>query len=254
MLEEWLWPDNSMGFKRVHLSHKQLILARDEVDGHKIASMVLFPDSPEDESTLPYGRGALRRIQLDHNDVALVRTYYHGGLFRKVTGKFFFTWPARPFKELIITENVRERGIPTLEVLAAIVERCWGPVYRGWLVTRELGGAEDLWTALRTVTQFRNRTLLLQAAAVSVRQMHREGVYHADLNLKNILIRGEGEEVKAYLIDFDKARIYPHGIPWHKAKRNLNRLSRSARKLDAAGEYFSKEDWAAFMAFYEQGQ
>ncbi len=216
--------------------------------------MVFSSNSPGDESTPHYGRGALRRIQLNHHDVALVRTYYHGGLFRKVTGKFFFTWPARPFKELVMTENVRERGIPTLEVLAAIVERCWGPVYRGWLVTRELGGAEDLWTALKTVTQSRYRTLLLQAAAVSVRQMHREGVYHIDLNLKNILIRGEGEEVKAYLIDFDKARLYPHGIPLHQAKRNLSRLSRSARKLDPGGEYFSKGDWAAFMAFYEQGQ
>ena len=254
MLEKWLWPENSMGFKRVYLSRKQLILAREEVDGHKIASMVLSPNLPGEESTPHYGRGALRRIHLNQHEDALVRTYYHGGLFRKVTGRFFFTWPARPFRELVITENVRERGIPTLEVLAAIVERYWGPVYRGWLVTRELGGAEDLWTALKTMTQFRYRTLMLQAAAVSVRQMHRQGVYHADLNLKNILMRGEGEEVKAYLIDFDKARLYSHRIPSHQVKRNLNRLSRSARKLDPAGEYFSKEDWAAFMAFYEQGQ
>jgi 3-deoxy-D-manno-octulosonic acid kinase len=84
--------------------------------------------------------------------------------------------------------------------------------------------------------------------------MHRKGVYHADLNLKNILIRSESEKIRAYLIDFDKARLYPHGTPLSQAKRNLNRLSRSARKLDPDRQHLSKEDWAAFMAFYEQGQ
>lgn len=254
MLEKWVWPDSSMGFKRVYLSRKQLILAREGVDGHKIASMVLFPQAAGDESTSLYGRGMLRRIHLNQDEYALVRTYYHGGLLRKVTGEFFFTWPARPFRELVITETVRERGIPTLEILAAVVERCWGPFYRGWLVTRELGGAEDLWSALKKGTQFRYRTSLLQAAAMSVRQMHREGVYHADLNLKNILIRGDSEKIQAYLIDFDKARLYPHRIPLRQAKKNLNRLLRSARKLDPGRQHLSKEDWAAFMAFYEQGQ
>ncbi len=254
MLEKWIWPNSFMGFKRVYLSHKQLILAREGVDGRKIALMVLSPKAAGDESTSLHGRGVLRRIHLNQDEDALVRTYYHGGLFRKVTGELFFTWPARPFRELVITEQIRERGIPTLEILAAIVEKCWGPFYRGWLVTRELGGAEDLWTALKKGPQFRYRTSLLQAAAQSVRQMHREGVYHADLNLKNILIRRESDKIRAYLIDFDKARLYPNGIPLSQAKRNLNRLLRSARKLDPDRQHLSKEDWAAFMAFYEQGQ
>ncbi len=89
---------------------------------------------------------------------------------------------------------------------------------------------------------------------MSVRQMHRVGVYHADLNLKNILIRGDSEKIRAYLIDFDKARLYPHGIPVGQAKRNLKRLLRSARKLDPDRQHLSTEDWDAFMAFYEQGQ
>ncbi|NIO11365.1 MAG: phosphotransferase [Deltaproteobacteria bacterium] len=254
MLEKWLWPASTMGFKRVQLNRGQLMLASEEVDGHKLAAMVLSRVPPQDELSPLYGRGLLRRIALSQGEHALVRTYFHGGLLRKITGRYFFTWPARPFKELVVTESVRERGIPTLDVLAAVVERCWGPVYRGWLVTRELAGAQDLWSALKSVTQFRHRTLLLQAAAMSVRQMHREGVYHADLNLKNILIRQENEEMKAYLIDFDKARLFPREIPAPRAKRNLNRLLRSARKLDPRGRYFSKEDWAAFMAFYERSQ
>ena len=38
--------------------------------------------------------------------------------------------------------------------------------------------------------------------------MHREGVYHADLNLKNILLRVENGAAVSYIIDYDKARLF----------------------------------------------
>lgn len=201
-----------------------------------------------------HGRGALGVIQLADGATALVRQYRHGGLLRGLTGPWFFTWPPRPFRELSITEELRRRGVRTVEVYAACVSRGVGPFYRGWLVTKELTGSADLWSALQS--DFIERAGLeasLQAVAASVRAMHREGIYHSDLNLKNILVRMEGEEVASYIIDFDKAKLVLGKLPTELAKKNLDRLLRSIRKLDPERKHFSSSAWQQFVNFYYGG-
>ncbi len=152
----------------------------------------------------------------------------------------FFTWPPRPFRELAITEELRRRGLRTVEVYAAGVQRLGGPFYRGCLVTRELRDAMDLWAALRdgSVGPQRLRAIL-KATADSISHMHREGVYHSDLNLKNILIRKNADCAEGYVIDFDKAKLFLGKLPPLLAKKNLDRLLRSALKLDPERRYLS---------------
>ncbi len=230
-----------------------MMVVKEGINSHELASKILSMEDSKNKSSPLHGRGMLRRIDLAGGEDALVRTYQHGGLLRRFAGGVFFTWPARPFRELAVTEKIRQRGIPTLNILAAAVERLWGPFYRGWLVTRELRGAHDLWTTLQNDVNHQTGRSLLGAVARGVRRMHLEGIYHADLNLKNILVRNENGEVGIYLIDFDRARLYPQEIPSLQADRNLRRLLRSVRKLDPQRQYISEEDWAAFGEFYHQG-
>jgi Lipopolysaccharide kinase (Kdo/WaaP) family len=201
------------------------------------------------------GRSALRALTLPDGETALVRRYQHGGFFRALTGAWFFSWPPRPFRELAITEELRRRGLRTVEVYAACVGPTKGPFYRGWLVTRQLSHAEDLWSALQSglVERVGLRTAL-QAAADSVRAMHREGVYHGDLNLKNILLRLENGAVAGYIIDFDKAKLFLGQVPRELAKKNLARLLRSARKLDPEEKYLPAAAWNEFVALYQGDQ
>ena len=199
------------------------------------------------------GRGPLRTIQLTDGDTALIRAYRHGGLFRRLTRDCFISWPPRPFRELSITEELRRRGIRTVEVYGACVGRVCGPVYRGWLVTRELRDAQDLWAALRG--EFVRRaglTATLRAAASTVRALHREGVYHGDLNLKNLLVRQEPQGVAGYVIDFDKAKLFFGNLPPALVDKNLTRLLRSVRKLDPERKYFSVSAWDNFLSFYRE--
>ena len=86
-----------------------------------------------------HGRGVLRSIVLPDGDMALIRAYRHGGFFRNVATTWFFTWPPRPFRELAVTEELRRRGLRTVEVCAACVSRPAGPFYRGWLITKISG-------------------------------------------------------------------------------------------------------------------
>jgi 3-deoxy-D-manno-octulosonic acid kinase len=197
------------------------------------------------------GRAPLRCLRLPDGERALVRTYHHGGLLRGLTHKVFFTWPPRPLRELAISEELRQRGVPTVEPCGACVEPLWGPFYRGWFITRELTGARDLWETVSgsLILGFDNGAIL-RAAADGVKRLHREGVYHDDLNLKNILVRREEGGLKSYIIDFDKATLFLGRVPEAIAQKNLHRLRRSARKLDPSGRYISEAHWKDFLDRY----
>lgn len=202
-----------------------------------------------------FGRDRLSFLRLRNGEALLVRSYRHGGLLRNLTGDLFFTWPPRPFCELAITEEARRRGIPTLEIVAAWIERSTGPFYRAWLATRELAGARDLWTVLQGRPDGERHGLgILESVARCLRTMHSRGLYHRDLNLRNILVRDEGGEIKSYVIDLDKAKLFPGPVPPKKAQKNLDRLFRSLSKLDARGRFVSREDWNLLLRFYREAK
>lgn len=237
------------GFKKIASHGGFHLVVREDRAGEIDAS--LFRDEGGASQNYRYrGRSPLREIRLRDGETALIRNYRHGGLFRALTRAYFATWPPRPFRELAVTEELRRRGLRTVEVYAAGVERIWGPVYRGCLVTRELAGAKDLWAALRDDSFGRHRAWILKATAQTLRAMHREGVYHTDLNLKNILVRIMPDGAEGYVIDFDKAKLVLGELPAPLAKKNLNRLLRSALKLDPQRRYLTADSWREFLDFY----
>jgi hypothetical protein len=241
------------GFQRVVDGTGGLMVVREDVANYLTFDECTRPSNePESDLLVLHGRGRLRSLALPNGETALIRRYQHGGLLRPFTRDVFFSWPPRPFRELAVTEEVRLRGIPTLEVYAACVKRTLGPFYRGWLVTRQLKDAQDLWAAIQN-GQFHTlgAARVLQAVANGLRGLHREGVYHRDLNLKNILVRREPDGVKGYIIDFDRAVLFFGTVPPTLARRNLDRLLRSARKLDPTQRYFSAANWKQFVAFYD---
>lgn len=252
MARNWLWGDLPKGFKRLHVDRTHIVVVREGVEAFLSPERLLAERERGKEQSPFHGRERLAVVRLENGVTALVRSYRHGGTLRHLTGGLFFTWPPRPFRELEMTEGARRRGLRTSEILAACVERVWGPFYRGWLVTRELEGARDLWAGIKDDDLFgaASRKSLLQVVARAVRQMHRQGVYHRDLNLRNILVRREGDKLRSYIIDFDKARFFRGEVPAAAAQRNLARLLRSVCKLDPQRRYLSRTDWDNFIRFY----
>ena len=253
MIQEWVWGDVPAGFQRFSPNRRQMVLVRERLERCLDPAKFLAERDKAKEGSPFHGRGRLRFFHLDSGETALVRTYHHGGIFRHLTGDFFFTWPPRPFNEVAITAEVSRRGVPTLEVLGAWVEKVWGPFYRGWLVTRELEGARDLWAALQSEHYAgADGNPLLRAVAQSVRRMHDQGVCHRDLNLKNIMVRREGNQITSYIIDFDKAKLFSRQVPAGRAERNLRRLLQSVCKLDPDRRHFPPAAWDFFLAFYRE--
>jgi len=245
-----IWGAVPEGFQRLTDSQGNRLVVRADRQREILLSTCLEIERRGDAAGV-FGRGDMRSMKLADGTTALFRCYHHGGLFRSLTGKWFISWPPRPFRELTITEELRRRGFPTVEVLAACVEKIRGPIYRGWLVTRQLEEARDLWDGLQSgFCQSVGIDASLKAVAASIRRMHREGVYHRDLNLKNILIRSTAAGVDSHVIDFDKAILVLGQLPAPLARKNLDRLLRSIRKLDPQRQYFSAASWDGFLQYY----
>lgn len=247
LAEKMIWGVIPDGFKKIAERDGNFLVVREDRAG-QINARICRDATPDVRYR---GRNSLGTICLHDGTFALVRNYYHGGLLGRLTRQWFFTWPPRPFRELAITEELRRRGLRTVEVYAAGVQRVCGPFYRGCLVTRELRGAKDLWAVLEDEALGPSGlSSALRATAETVRAMHREGVYHADLNLKNILIQPNPGGVEAYVIDLDKAKLFLGKLPPQLANKNLKRLLRSALKLDPERRFLSAASWGKFLAFY----
>lgn len=248
--EKMFWGAVPDGFRKITDKQGNYLIVRQDLAG-EIDGSICRKSLASAEQGQYHGRGTLQLVRLADGETALVRAYRHGGLLRNFTREWFITWPPRPFRELSITAELRRRGLRTVDVYAACVRRIGGPIYRGWLVTRELRDASDLWAALQgDLPQRCGLRAILKAVAETLRGMHREGVYHADLNLKNLLVRYDGSGVEVYLIDFDKARLFLGKLPSALAHKNLQRLQRSARKLDPERRYLSAESWNEFLDLY----
>lgn len=191
------------------------------------------------------GRGSLLVVE---GEVALVvRRYLHGGLLRAFNEDLFL-FGDRPFQELLITEGLRQRGVRTLEPVAAIREGV-GPFYRGYLITRYLPRVVDLITYLRGRPPLGQKRTIIRKAAELTRMVHDLGVLHGDLHLKNFLV----EDGEVLIIDFDRATRHPSLNPAMRME-NLKRLDRSAEKLRRRGLPLSDADKLTFWRTYARGR
>jgi 3-deoxy-D-manno-octulosonic acid kinase len=252
--QDRIWGAAPDGFEKIEADRRRRLLVRADVAREIEAEMRGVEQEMGDLSAF-HGRVRLRTVRLRNGENALIRAYRHGGLFQALTGSTYMSRPPRPFRELAVTEELRRRGVPTVEVYGACVQSVLGPFYRGWLITRELKGSYDLWTALQNgfVRQW-TAEQVLRPVARSLRSLHRQGVYHSDLNLKNILVRAESGAVRGYIIDFDGAKLFLGALPKPFAEQNLRRLLRSVYKLDPRREYLSSADWDRFMTWYHEAE
>src|SRR5207249_9241821 len=91
---------------------------------------------------------------------------------------------------------------------------------------------------------------LAAAAGRAIAGLHAAGVFHADLNLRNILVHAGAEGVRVALLDFDRAWLGAAPLRAGARRRNLRRLARSLAKLDPEGRLAGAEERRAFRDAY----
>ncbi|MDB5107359.1 MAG: kdkA [Candidatus Binatus sp.] len=142
----------------------------------------------------------------------------------------------RPLQELATTLQAAQRGIAVATPVGAIVEWLGPALYRGWFLTRAIPGM-TLWEFLQTDDDPTVRTYVLTQARGAIEKMHNSGLYHADLNLHNLMVTKAGESFAVIILDLDKSRLYANPLSPTMRRANSTRLLRSARKLDPEGRF-----------------
>ena len=190
------------------------------------------------------GRGTTWFVE--HEGAKLVlRHYLRGGMMRHLSRdryKFSAYNSTRSIAEFNILHALLKKNLPVPTPAAAqIIKR--GLFYRADLLTHKIPDAQDLIQILR---QAQSATFYQQLGKM-IAIFHRQGVYHADLNIQNILQDKDG---KFWLIDFDRARILTPQKKWQEA--TLNRLKRSFEKERSRFDIkWSESDWTALMQGYQ---
>lgn len=166
------------------------------------------------------GRNAAWFIQINSLS-AVLKHYRRGGLMALFNRAQYF-WlgqtRARSFHEFAVMHQLLQWGLPVPEVVAAACWRHNKVFYRSALITKRIDGAVPLARSVDLEDWYR--------AGQTVKLMHQHNVWHADLNVFNIMLDADR---KVWLIDFDNARL---GIMSNAEKlQNIARFQRSIKKV-----------------------
>lgn len=192
------------------------------------------------------GRGDAVFFRMGEQEWVL-RHFLRGGLVGKIFHDHYLgvrLEGTRAWTEWSLLAELFEKGLPVPRPVAASVQRRWG-FYSADLVTVRIPGARPLADCLGEAPVTED---LWRRIGACIARFHRHGVYHADLNAKNIMLDGQGQ---VYLLDFDRGCIRSPGR-W--AEGNLSRLKRSLEKFKSQQEAFcyGKADWEALLGGYRQ--
>lgn len=199
---------------------------------------------------LPGGRGGVGLYDADGIQNVVLRPGRRGGWLARFNRDVYFGFRTRPFLEVRRTEILRDRGVPTVEMLGAGARWLLPGAYRSVVASAYAAGAVNLWEYLRAATPA-ERARACQAVADATRTLHDAGGIHPDLNLKNYLIRRRQGELEALIIDCDKVVLRSVGKRDRRAA--FRRLCRSIRRLDPESAVITFECVEALRVIEEPG-
>jgi len=195
------------------------------------------------------GRSRVRSVPIDGRRM-VVRRYAHGGLFGRFLGDVFIS-PRRAAREVEVARRALEKGVPTAVPIGVRLQRALGLFFRMDLLSEEIAGARALPEALLTAARNAkpSKGEIIRAVGAALRRLHDAGIYHADLQVRNIVLDDAG---RAYIIDLDKAKLKER-LSFAERLSNLRRLHRSAVKVGLIPSVISNMDVLRFIKAYADG-
>lgn len=158
-----------------------------------------------------------------------VRHYRRGGaMAMHMEDRYLRVGRPRPFRELEASCLARARGVRTPAVVAGAVYPD-GACYRCDLVTEVVPGVRTLADLLHEHDGTRDWLVCMARAGALVRRMGEAGVFHVDLNARNLLMADDPED-EPWVVDLDRARILRRPSA-SAADRMQVRLTRSIMKI-----------------------
>ncbi len=195
------------------------------------------------------GRGTTVFIRNAGQDYVL-RHYQRGGLVaRFIDDRYLWSGlsQTRAWREWHLLAELWRKKFPVPQPVAARVQRL-GLFYRADILMCRINGAQTLADVL---LDSELPVSLWRKLGQTLKYFHTAGVYHADLNARNIML---DREENFHLIDFDKGALRKPHRRWQQA--NILRLKRSLDKFYDKAEvaqdrfYFTASDWQALLQGY----
>jgi hypothetical protein len=195
------------------------------------------------------GRGGIARIELPSGERLVLKKLLRGGLAGELRRELF-VGRSRLLGNLHLPAEARLRGVPTAAPAALLLVPASGGHFRGWLAMEEISGARDL-LALYASGGSPSESEM-RAAMRAVHRMHDAGLVHRDLNLGNLLVRGEGEACEGFVVDLDGAELRDRPLTPKWRLRALRRIERSyVKQAFLAGRSAERSERDRFYRLYE---
>lgn len=193
------------------------------------------------------GRGSVYFFRYSGMELVL-RHYRRGG----VVSQIFKDWylglrveNTRAWREYHMLKKMRELDLPVPRPIAARVQMKKF-IYKADLITERIMNARTFVDALNIEG---DNLLVWKKVGRCIRKFHNMGVYHHDLNARNILV---DNDMSVHIIDFDRCK-FRSGGNWRS--RNMLRLKRSLVKIGSHvnNSFYNDKKWAILIDAYNEG-
>ncbi len=228
----------------LHEEYKELLLKKG------IEDIENFLKKNKERTHYLIGRIPHPTMVMEDGKRIVFRQYWHGGLLSKITRNLYL-FGSRSFQELLLTEEIRSCGIPTIQPVGAIHQFVFGPFYRAFLLSLEIPDSKDLIQYLKELgnkpsqENLLSKRKIIRSLGLIIRDFHQAGFSHEDLQLRNILVAGD----KLLIIDFDRS-YRREKLSTKKRLKNLLRLNRSVEKWKRLGLPITWTDRMRFFNAY----
>jgi len=222
-------------FAAFRIGRRELVIHRD-IASHGAEIMQKLGELASASEAGAGNRRSAFRLNLAGGLELFARRGRRGGMIGSILSDVYVGIAPRPLNELALTVEAIRRGIPAAEPMGAMIEWIGPALYRGFFLTRAVRGM-TLWEFLKTDDDPLVRSHVLGQARAAIDTMQNKGLFHADLNLHNLLVTQTRESFTVIIIDLDKARLFDAPLSAAMRRANAARLMRSARKLDPSGRY-----------------
>ncbi len=234
-----------VGFARHEQDGASLVLRTDDAPA-LLAAGLADPEACRERAVAEY-RGRGRPFGLDVPDVGrvFVRRYVHGGVLGHLTADRH-AGDGRFEEELAALTAAQDAGVPVPEALGVVSRATGLGLRRGWLLLREISGAEDVLAVLCDTPEPAQRRRVLAASGRAMRRLHDAGIDHPDLHLKNLLRTPDGDVL---VLDLDRSRVRAE-LARERRLAGLFRFDRYAAKQARRGLPVSRIDRLRVLRAY----
>lgn len=181
------------------------------------------------------GRNNIFLFKLSTNSSALIKQYSHGGISGRIFPQYYF-FSNRFLHEFYIYINILKNILPVPEYLGGYWSKKLG-LYKCGIITEYIPDTYTLEEFLNNnfFSVEEKYDILIKCGKI-IKNMHDIGIFHNDLQIRNLIISSTNKSV--FLIDFDNAKQIPIFNNYYRSQ-NLLRLKRSFIKRGISTNFFN---------------